>query len=152
MIPALPELYRNDTLSKNTNEFAEKNPWNFVEGDKVKLVCGNFTQFARVSLLAGVEQKDVAHVLSSKWKGDLGIHGSVQKVSASAFTSSLLRSSVKLRIGFICAIVAIGSAYVNAALTKDGTFQFHLGAGRWLLFAPTAAATLGAWTKDIWSQ
>lgn len=148
----LPELYRNETLSKDTIELAENNPWNFVEGDRVKLVCGEFSQFARVSLLAGVEQKDIAHVLSSKWKGHLGIHGSLEKVSPWTFTRSVLRSSIKLRIGLVCAIVAIGSAYVNAALTKDGAFQFHLGTGRWLLFALTAAATLGAWAKDIWSQ
>ena len=148
----LPELYRNETLSKDTIELAEKNPWQLVEGDTVKLVCGNFTQFARVSLLAGVEQRDIGHVLSSKWKGNLGIHGSLQKISTLEFTRSLFRSSVKLRLGLFSAFIAIGTAYINAALTKDGAFQYHLGMGRWILFGLTAAATFVAWAKDIWSQ
>jgi len=123
-----------------------------AEGDKVKLVCGNFSQFARVSLAAGVADKDAAHVLSSKWKGDLGIHGSIEKISPWTFTESVFRASVKLRLGLFCAIIAIGTAYINAALTKEGSFQYHLGTGRWILFGLTAASTLVAWAKDIWSQ
>jgi hypothetical protein len=152
MTTHLAVLYRKEELGGDAIEVGENNPWQLVEGDKVRLVCGNFSQFAKVNLVAGVAEQDSDHVLSSKWKGDLGIHGSVQKVSAWVFTKSLLKSSVKLRLGFFCALIAIGTAYLNAALSKDGAFQYHLGAGRWFLFALTAAATLVAWAKDIWSQ
>jgi hypothetical protein len=148
----LAKLYRNNDLGKDTVELGDNNPWKLTKGDRVQLVCGDFSQFARVSVVAGVAPQDADHVSSSRWTGDQGAHASLQEISAWTFTASVLRSSMKLRVGFICAIVAIGSAYVNAALTKDGAFQFHLGAGRWLLFGLTAAATLGAWAKDIWSQ
>src|SRR6478672_13266822 len=118
MDTVLAELYNKEALSKDVIELSENNPWKMAEGDKVKLVCGNFSQFARVSLAAGVADKDAAHVLSSKWKGDLGIHGSIEKISPWTFTESVFRASVKLRLGLFCAIIAIGTAYINAALTK----------------------------------
>jgi hypothetical protein len=148
----LPRLYQKEALSKDLVELGEDNPWKLVEGNKVRLVCGEFSQLATVSIAAAGDAKDADHVLSSKWKGNEGIHGSLRKVSSWAFTASLLRASVKLRLGLFCAIIAIATAYINAALTKDGTVQYHLGTIRWLLFALTAASTLVAWAKDIWGQ
>ncbi len=146
------KLYPDPTLSKDTIGVTENNPWKLVKGDKAKLVCNDFSQFARVRVDAAVEDKDADHVLSSTWTGVSGTQGELQKISAWTYTASLLRASVKLRLGFFAAIVAIGTAYLNAALTKEGTFQYHLGAGRWILFALTAAATLVAWAKDIWGS
>jgi len=148
----LAKLYLNNALGKDTVELGDNNPWKLTTGDKVQLVCGDFSQFARVSAVPGVTPGDADHVSSSKWTGNLGVHASLQKVSAWTFTVSVFRGSVKLRLGLFCAIIAIGTAYINAALTKDGAFQYHLGTGRWILFGLTAASTLVAWAKDIWSQ
>jgi hypothetical protein len=147
----LPKFYKKESLSKDVIELGEDNPWKLTEGGRVRLVCGEFSQLARVSLTPPGEPKDADHVESSKWKGNDGVHGTLQKVSAWTFTVSVFRASVKLRLGLFCAIIAIVTAYINAALTKDGMLQYHLGSLRWILFALTAASTLVAWAKDIWS-
>src|ERR1700743_521429 len=122
MDTTLPKLYRNPDLSKDAVELGENNPWKLAEGDKVQLICGDFSQFARVSLAAGVEVDDADHVQSSKWKGNPGIHGTLEKVSTWTFTASLFRASVKLRLGLFCALIAIGTDSINAALPRKGTF------------------------------
>ncbi|MGH9598017.1 MAG: hypothetical protein ACRD3K_14580 [Edaphobacter sp.] len=100
-------------------ELPENNPWKLAEGDRVRLVCGEFSQIARVSVAVKVDDEAADHILSSKWKGNLGVHGTLQKVSSLTFTVSVFRASVKLRLGLFCAIVAIITAYITAALTKD---------------------------------
>ncbi len=145
----LPVLYHKDGIPKDVVEIGEENPWGLKQGDMVRIEEGSFTQLATVVLLAGVSQEHVSHVTSSKWTGESGRHGYLQKLTLTNFILQSIKQSSKMKLGLVCAVSTIVSAFLAAALAKDGTFNPHLGGWCWVLFGVTISATLVGWIKDL---
>ena len=142
-------IYRNPSVKDGYVEMGDNNPRGLQQGQAIQITAGDFTQLAKVNVIAGVSPTNSHHISSIKWTGTPGTQADLEKLAAFVFTLRSVKASPKLRIGLMGVIVTIGTSYLNAAITKDGMFQPHLGFWRWIIFSVTILGILVTWLKDV---
>lgn len=146
------KLFKLATLPERRILIPKGNALGLVNGNAIRLSAGEWQQVALVQLdkKEGIRAEDKDNIQSSKWDGTEGTAAEYEKLSKWSYQLDVLIRSKRAWVGFLLMLLGLLSTYGNAALQKDGTVEWHLGAWKWLIFAVSAATALAIWLRDTW--
>lgn len=151
------KIYLDSTLEKGQVSIPSPNDSSLKKGDYVVVkdeptgssTTPTWSLFARVTLKE-VPPGTEMDIHAANWHGDPGASVSYEKISPLRYHLHVFTSSKRAYLGLGLMLVAVGLAYLNAALQTNGAWQWSLSPGKWTIFAASGVAAVGAYVKDVW--
>jgi hypothetical protein len=148
------KIFATSTLAERRVILPKGNSLHLQTGATILVISsdGKWRQTAQVTLdeSSTVSPEDKDNIQSSKWTGDDKSPGTYEAIRVWRYRLDVLRTSKRAWVGLLLAAIAVALAYANAALQKDGSVQFDLGAYKWIIFAFTALTSFVTWARDTW--
>ena len=146
-------IYSDEKLADSQVSIPSANDAHVADGDFVVVLTGpKWSQFARVVVndATGIPSENRNDIHTATWHGEPGCAGTYQKIRPTRYHLHVFTSSKRASVGLVLMLIAVGLAYLNAALQTTGVWQWYLSPGKWIVLAASAAAAIGAYVKDVW--